>query len=264
MKAGWFSSNPDKAWVEKLFLLYSPVWMASMAYAVLSGGDKTWSDGALLVHAFATALPALLIPMLLARRFTKLPWYDSYWLKANLYLFIFGFFGNYFGSEYFFDVLGMVYRYPNVSTYLDPALVGSHQQKVPLIMYCYTHVYFMTYHSTSNVVLRKLHNLRLPAMWLLFPLFVFAIGYGWAWMETKAMANPLVAGSFYYRKVEVMLAYGSAIYATYFIASFPIWYFLDETVERRWNLWQTAAGALSASMLTFYMLDIAAHWVGTL
>jgi cycloeucalenol cycloisomerase len=62
----------------------------------------------------------------------------------------------------------------------------------------------------------------------------------------------------------VMLAYGSAIYATYFLASFPIWYFIDETRERRWTLLQTAAGALSASMLTLYMLDAAARWVGAL
>ena len=33
-----------------------------------------------------------------------------YWFKANLYIAIFNFAGNYFGSEYFFDVLGMVYE----------------------------------------------------------------------------------------------------------------------------------------------------------
>ncbi len=74
----WFSANPDKAWVEKFFLAYSPVWMASMAYMMLSGADKRWSDVALLIHAFATALPVLLVPMLLARRYTDRPWFDSY------------------------------------------------------------------------------------------------------------------------------------------------------------------------------------------
>ena len=262
MSTGWFSANPDKAWVEKFFLAYSPVWMASMAFMMLTGADKTWGDTALLIHAFATALPALLVPMLLAPRFTDVPWRQSYWLKANLYLLVFGFFGNYFGTEYFFDVLGMVYVYPNATTTLDAALVGSGRQSVPLIMYCYTHVYFMTYHATANVALRGLR--RLPGAALLFPLFVFLIGYFWAWMETKAMANPLMAASFYYQKMDVMLKFGSAIYATYFIASFPIWYFLDETRERRWSVLQAIAGALSASMLTFFMLDFAARVVGTL
>ena len=260
----WFSNNPDKAWVEKFFLIYSPVWMTSMAIVILTGADKSWGDTALLVHAFATALPVFILPMLLAPRFTDRPWYDSYWFKANVYLFVFGFFGNYFGSEYFFDLLGMVYNYPQVTTTLSPALLGHTNQTVPLIMYCYTHVYFMSYHSTSNIALRRLRGLRLPMMWLLFPLFVFVIGYFWAWMETRAMANPLTAGSFYYRKMAVMLKYGSAIYATYFIASFPIYYFIDETCERRWSLVQTVAGALSASMLTFYMLDFITHWIGSL
>lgn len=260
----WFSPNPDKAWVEKFFLIYSPVWMASMAMMMFTRWDKTWDDTALLLHGFLTALPVLLVPALLAKRYSTQRWQDSYWLKANLYLFVFGFFGNYFGSEYFFDVLGMVYIYPNATTNLDAALLGSGKQTVPLIMYFYTHVYFMTYHATANIALRRLKNLGLPAMWLLFPLFVFLIGYAWAWMETKAMANPMMASSFYYERMDRMLAFGSAIYATYFIASFPIYYFLDEDPKRRWTLLQTTAAGLSASMLTFYMLDFAAHWVGSL
>ncbi len=259
-----FSSNPDKAWVEKFFLIYSPVWMVAMGITMVTGADKSLGDTALLIHGFAMALPVLLIPMWLAPRHTDRRWYESYWFKANAYLFLFGFFGNYFGTEYFFDVLGMVYHYPQVTTRLDSALVGSGKQTVPLIMYCYTHVYFMTYHATSNIVLRVLRQLRLPAMWLLFPVFVFVIGYFWAWMETRAMANPMMATSFYYLKMDRMLKYGSAIYATFFIASFPIYYFIDETPQRRWTIAQTVAGALSASMLTFYMLDFATHALGSL
>ena len=259
----WFSPNPDKAWVEKFFLIYSPVWMASMAMMMFSGWGEQWGDTAMLVHGFATALPVLIIPLLIAQRYTDKPWHQSYWFKANLYLFIFGFFGNYFGSEYFFDVLGMVYTYPNITTNLDSALLGSGEQVVPLIMYCYTHVYFMTYHATANIALRKLNQIS-PVKWLLFPVFVFVIGYAWAWMETKAMATPLLENSFYYEKMDLMLAYGSAIYAVYFLASFPIWYFLDETREKSWSLWQTAAAGFTASMLTFYMLDVAAHKVGSL
>lgn len=261
---GYFSQNPDKAWVEKFFLIYTPVWMALMALMVFTGWDKSFNDTMLLLHGLIVCLPIFLVPMFIARKYTDKVWYDSYWFKANLYLFVFGFFGNYFGSEYFFDVLGMVYNYPNATTNLDSALVGRGEQKVPLIMYFYTHAYFMTYHATSNIALRKLRSLQLPGMWLLFPVFVFVIGYCWAWMETKAMANPLMAGTFYYQKMDLMLAYGSAIYATYFIASFPIYYFLDETTDKTWSWVQTIAAGLSASMLTFYLLDIVAHLFGAL
>lgn len=259
----WFSSNPDKAWVEKFFLIYTPIWMIEMAVMMIMGWDKSFSDTGLLLQSLFTASPVFIIPLLLAKKYSDTSWHESYWFKANIYLLVFGFFGNYFGSEYFFDVLGMVYNFPNATTRLDSAIVGSGVQTVPLIMYALTHVYFMTYHVTGNIALRRLSRSvkNKAVLWLLFPLFVFVIGYLWAWIETKAMANPLMVGTFYYEKMDVMLAYGSAIYATYFLASFPIYYFLDEDREKPWNIWQVIAAAFSASMLTFYMLDFAAHWV---
>ncbi len=260
----WFSDNPDKAWVEKLLLAYSPVWMASMAVMVFTGWDKSFGNGALLIHAFVTAAPVLVAPAVLARRYTHKAWHESYWFKVNLYLLVFSFFASYFGSEYFFDLLGMVYVYPNASTTLDAALVGSGEQSVPLIMYPYAYVYFSTYHATANVVLRRLRRLNLPGMTLLFPVFVFVIAYFWSWMETKAMANPLMASSFYYKSLDRMLAYGSAIYAVYFLASFPIYYALDETEERSWTLIEVCAGALSASALMMLGLDLITHWLGRL
>lgn len=261
----WFSDNPDRAWAEKFFLLYSPVWMALMALMMLTGWVTAFDDTALLLHAALVALPLAVIPAFL-QRWTNpsLRWYQSYWFKANLYIFLFGFFGNYFGSEYFFDVLGMVYHLPNASTSLDAALVGKSAQPVPLIMYFYTHAYFMTYHTSAIVVLRRIMHSGLPLRTLLFMPVVFVVGYAWAWMETRAMANPLMSATFYYQNMEAMLAYGSVIYATYFIASFPIFYFLDENANARWDLAKVTAAGLSASMLTFYLLDACAQAVGHL
>lgn len=265
-KSLWFSSNPDKAWVEKFFLIYSPIWMLVMAIVMIMGWQKSFSDMGLLLLSVFVAAPAFLVPLIIAQKYTDKPWYESYWFKANLYLAIFGFFGNYFGSEYFFDVLGMVYNFPNATTRLDSALLGTGVQTVPVIMYTLTHVYFMTYHATGNIALRRLSNAvgNKTLLFFLFPVFIFVIGYCWAWAETKAMANPLMAGLFYYQKMDVMLAYGSAIYATYFLASFPIYYFMDEDREKPWNTWQVMAAAMSASMITFYLLDFAAHKVGHL
>ncbi|MBD2857856.1 hypothetical protein IB286_02470 [Spongiibacter sp. KMU-158] len=262
--SGWFSENPDKAWVEKFFLIYTPVWMVLMAIMMPTGWAESAGNGALLFHGLLVALPIIVVPALLNKRFGSGSWCDSYWLKVNLYLFIFGFFGNYFGSEYFFDTLGMVYNYPNATTNLDSALLGSGEQKVPLIMYFYTHAYFMTYHATANITLRKFRSLNLPAGGFLFAVMVFVVGYLWAWAETKAMANPMLESSFYYKDMSRMLAYGSAIYATYFVASFPIYYWIDEIKTRKWTLLQVAAGGMAASMLTFYMLDITTHIIGRL
>ena len=52
----WFSANPDKAWVEKCFLAYSPAWMAVMGIMMWFGLDKSMSDAVLLfTHAEAVA-----------------------------------------------------------------------------------------------------------------------------------------------------------------------------------------------------------------
>lgn len=261
----WFSANPDRAWAEKFFLLYSPIWIFLMGIMMPTGWVQSFSDAALLIHGVLVAAPIFLVPLLLRRHVNPgRPWYDSYWFKANLYIGLFGFFGNYFGSEYFFDVLGMVYNMPNVTTVLDANRVGSGEQTVPVIMYLYTHAYFITYHTTAIIVLRRIMTAGIPASRLLFLPIVFAVGYCWAWLETKAMANPMMATSFYYTNMDAMLTYGSAIYALYFIASFPIYYYLDESATRRWDLWRVVAAGMSASMLTLYLLDAAAGWVGAL
>ena len=261
----WFSPNPDKAATERFFLLYSPVWMALMGLMMLTGWDKTGSDTILLLHSLLVAVPLLVIPAFSHyRKLRTLSWSsvsNSYWFKANLYIGLFSFFGNYFGTFYFFDMLGMVYNYPNAETSLESALLFRGDNPVPLIMYFYTHAYFMTYHVTATLVLRRLGANR--KFWIFLPA-TFIIGYFWAWMETKAMANPLMATSFYYENMAAMLAYGSAIYATYFIASFPIFFGIDEKTDRQWTVPVVAAGALSASMLTFYLLDFSMMLIGRL
>lgn len=259
----WFSENPDKAWGEKFFLVYTPIWILQTAIGVVLNFGKTLGDAGMLIHACAIAFPLFLVPLFIRRASQAgLRWYQTYWFKANVYIGIFSLLGNYFGSEYFFDVLGMVYRFPNVHLTLDSALVGSGQQTVPLIMYLLTMAYFATYHTTAMVVLRRLRTSRIRLLAWAFPLAVLAVGYFWAWMETFAMANPLMREAFYYQDMGRMLAYGSAVYACYFVASFPIFYFLDEKPDARWGLWQTAAAALSASMLTFFMLDLVTHFIG--
>lgn len=260
----WFSDNPDRAWGEKFFLFYSPVWMLSMGLMMLTGWDKSFSNGQLLVHAATIVAPMLVLPWWLDPLRGQRPWLQSYWFKANLFMAIFSVFGNYVGSEYFFDVLGMVYSYPNASTTLDTALVGEGTQTVPLIMYFYTHAYFMTYHTTAVLVLRRFMTSGLPLRGALFLPLAFVVGYCWAWMETKAMANPLMATSFYYNKLDAMLAYGSLIYATYFVVGFPVFYFMDENRHKPWSLTIACSAALSTSMLVFYLLDLCAHWVNTL
>ena len=261
----WLAENADKAWGEKFFLLYTPLWIGQVALATVLGWSTRLSEAGLLLHAALVWAPLLVVPWLwrVSAR-SGLRWYQSYWFKANVYIALFSLLGNYFGSEYFFDVLGMVYKYPQLHLTFDAALVGSGRQSVPLIMYLLTPAYFMTYHTTAVVALRRLRTAWPRGAALVFPLAVGALAYGWAWLETFAMANPLLREVFYYHRLERMLTYGSAVYACFFITSFPIFYFLDETESARWSLKQTVAAALAAAMLTFWLLDLLTHVIGSI
>jgi len=261
----WFSENPSKAWGEKFFLAYSPIWMALMGAVMGSGLSERLGEWGFLAVGIAVAAPLVVVPALIRdERPLGRRWYETYWLKANFYIAIFNFAANYFGSEYFFDVLGMVYDYPTIDLNLDATLVGSGEQQVPFIMYLLTQAYFLTYHTTAVVVLRRLRTSRLPVGTFLWPVLLVVVAYFWAWMETKAMANPWIASQFYYKDMERMLSYGSLFYSLYFIASFPIFYHLDEGRDTCWSLTKTAAAGLSASMLMMFLLDFAAAIFGPL
>jgi cycloeucalenol cycloisomerase len=74
----------------------------------------------------------------------------------------------------------------------------------------------------------------------------------------------MIEHQFYYRDMERMLAYGSMFYATYFVASFPIFYHLDETRTANWSLTKTAGAACAAGMIMLVLLDFATWFFGPL
>ena len=259
----WFSENPSKAWGERFFLLYSPVWIAMIGLVMALGVTDRVGEWGFLAIGLAVALPLVVVPALI-RNETSLGrrWYETYWFKANLYIAIFSFAANYFGSEYFFDILGMVYNYPMIELNLDSALVGSGEQRVPIMMYLLTQAYFMTYHTAAVVGLRRMRTSRIPFAKMLWPAFVVVVAYLFAWLETRTMANPLIESQFYYKDISRMLAYGSIFYALYFIPSFPIFYQLDETRNSSWSLRMTAAAACTAALSMLLLLDLAARVFG--
>lgn len=261
----WFSNNPSKAWGERFFLAYSPVWMALMALVMGLGITERVGEWGFVAIGIAVAAPLIVAPALIRdERPLGRRWDQTYWFKANLYIAIFNLAANYFGTEYFFDILGMVYDYPMIELNFDSALVGSGDQRVPVLMYLLTQAYFLTYHTTAVIVLRRIRTSRLPVGAVLWPILLAVVAYFWAWMETKAMANPWIADQFYYQDVERMLTHGSLFYSLYFIASFPIFFHLDEERDTCWSAKKTIAAALSASMIMLFLLDFAAAMFGPL
>ena len=260
----WFSANPSKAWGEKFFLAYTPVWIGAMGLLMATGTGRRWSDLGLNLAMLAILLPLVVVPALI-RDETALgrPWWRTFWFKLNVWIGIYAGVGSYFGSEYFFDVLGMVYNYPQLRWRLDAVLLGSGQQTVPLIMYPSAHFYFVTYHTVGVMVLRRFRTSRAYSVWL-WPIAVLMAAYGFAWAETYFMTGGAIAEQFTYRDLPRMLRWGSLFYAAYFLVSFPMIYRLDERPDEDWPLRRVAVEALAAGMLLLFVLDSLTRYVGRL
>ena len=259
----WFSANASKAWGEKFFLAYSLWWMLAMGVLMQTGTGARWGDLALNAAMIAILAPIVVVPALIHdESVLGRPWWRTYWFKLNLWIGIYAAVGSYFGSEYFFDVLGMVYNYPQLHWRLDSVLLGTGSQTVPLIMYPSAHFYFVTYHTIGVIVLRRARTSRLLSREWMWPLICIAAAYFFAYMETFAMTGGSIAEQFSYRDLPRMLRWGSLFYACYFVVSFPLVYRLDENVGDDWPLGKVAAEALAAGMLLLVALDTATRIVG--
>ena len=258
----WFSQNPSKAWGEKFFLAYLPFFFALNAGKQLFG----WMNVGTVWHIAQNVLmlaPLYLIPLLirdessLGRR-----WYQTYWFKMNVWIYIFAFIATYFFTEYFFDVLGMVYNFPQVTLFFDSVLLGSGEQRIPLGMYFNAAAFFVVYHTLAVIVLRRIRTSRINTGFIALAAVTLVTAYFFAWAETRLVATDSNAPYFYYRDLPWMLHYGSVFYACYFVVSFPMVYRLDEAEGENWPLSRVCIDALAASMLVFVLLDIAMRFIG--
>jgi cycloeucalenol cycloisomerase len=90
-------------------------------------------------------------------------------VQANVWIWLFGFVGNYFWTHYFYKVLGASYSFP-VTIMLNDVrptpgapfslLCGASDLKqtlrqVPFFLYLITHAYFCSYHTVSTILLRR-------------------------------------------------------------------------------------------------------------
>ena len=271
----WFSANTDKAWAERHFLLFIPVWflfnMGIQAAGWLNTGNF-WNiaQNLLMWLPWCVALPWWL------RRDSGVAWHRSYWFKFNLFIFVWTFWATYFHTEYFFQVLGMRYRFPEVSLYLDSALCGPAEatalatmQKVPPSMYLNATAFFIVYHASAVVVMRRFRAFTRAlgpiGKGLTWPLIVGATAVFWAWMETffyfQVAANDMA--NVWYQDLPRMLAYGSWFYALYFVVSFPMVYRLDEDPqESPWPLSRVVIEASAVGMISMFLIDLATHVLG--
>ena len=240
------ATQKAKRAAEIWFLGYGAVWIACFA-VIIAFQWYTWFDR---IHYLAVcgvlSLPYVAQP-LLAPGLTgeaHRPLTERYCFKANVWVLLFGFIGNYWYTHYFYSVLKAEYTMPSWDF-----------NGVPIPMYLATHFYFIFYHTLSNCVLRKVYTTyqASPARTLYASALVLAMSYFTAFMETLT-----ISGFPCYRFEDRHMAYtlGSAFYAIYFVVSFPVFHRLDEDPKAaRFTVFQTVFEALGSGMLVLCLLD---------
>ncbi|MBB3048794.1 cycloeucalenol cycloisomerase [Litorivivens lipolytica] len=267
----WFSHNPDKAWAEKFFLAYIPVFFAYNALMQQTG----WLDAGNFWHITQNLImwfPFCVIVPWVLRRNSGVPWQQSYWFKLNVYMAVFIFFCTYFHTEYFFDVLGLRYRFNDVSLHFDSVLVGpdeatalAQHKKVPPGMYLNSIAFFIVYHTAAVVVMRRIRSMTggwgKSGRTLAWMVIVATTALFFAWAETYFYITDDAAANVWYVDLERMLKWGSIYYAMYFIVSFPNVFRLDEE-SADWSLSRTVLEACAVSAISLLLLDLWALILG--
>ena len=263
----WLSDNDDCAWAEKLYLWYIPVFFIISAITARTGFSiaGNWQNllGGLLVW-----LPFCVLLPLYLRRNHPLPIWQQWWFKFQLYLVVVIFFLTYFGTEYFFDTLGMRYKYDNVSWYFDSALLGPDQataladhKRVPIGMYPISVGFFTVYHVGAILMVRRIYRfgqtLGLTAGRVAFLAGIVVAALFWAWLETMLFVSQPKGSYAWYEDLERQLGIGSLFYAMGFLFTFINVYWLDERASHRaWSLYRVMIEAAAMCLLILLAGDL--------
>lgn len=251
-------THKSKHAYEMFVLYYTPIWIGSFAIIVAFQLYESFTAWTYLYVCVGLSLPFLLQPLLLPSAGfgspdANRPWDCRYATKANVWLAIYSFIGNYWYTHYFYTVLKAKYTMP-----------AHRLNNVPIALYFATHFYFSTYHVFSNACLRKVVTTFEAGIrrQILFVSVVVVLSYFTAFMET------LTISSFpYYSFEDRHTAYtvGSAFYGIYFLVSFPAFFAFNDGIDtnkQQPNLWDTVVSACGHGMLILILLDFVRLYLG--
>jgi cycloeucalenol cycloisomerase len=253
----WLPTNDNlaKLQFEKWALAYTVVWIGLIGVVIVTQAYEWFDENHYMAFGTSLAAPYLLQPILFPLPAEKnLPLTMRYSFKANVWIAIFAFIGSYWYTHYFYSVLQAEYSFP-----------AHRLNDVPICLYFMAHFYFVTYHTASNMLLRKIETTFNPSFMrtVLFWTTIFAFAYFTAFMETLSIS----AFPYYHfppaLKRDIYIK-GSAFYGIYFIVSYPVFYRLDEKVnpssaktdnKHPHSFFQTVMEACGSSMIVLCLLD---------
>lgn len=247
-KPKWLADKRNEASVrggERLFLGYSVVWIAAAIIVIAFRLYESFDRWGYLLFCAGCALPLPLMALLgwpntedKGRRLSA-----RYSVKANAWLALFSFAGNYWYTHYFYHVLGAWYSF------------DAHRlNNVPIPLYFMTHPYFSLYHTVARMCLRRARSRFAPG-WQRVALeasIVLALSYLCAAAEAITIAGFPYYG---FRNRRLAISVGSFFYGVYFLVSFPAFSRIDADSRRPHSLFRAMVEAAAASFLVLQMLD---------
>jgi len=246
-------TQPSKRTYEIYALHYTPIWIAVFAVVVLFEVYEKLDAWGYDVLCVSLALPFLCHPFTTS---LDRPIIERYSFKANVWLLIYSFIGNYWYTHYFYSVLKAKYTMP-----------AHRLNDVPIALYFATHFYFSTYHVFSNVLLRWVDSSYEKGVrkTLLFGAVVICFSYFTAFMETLTISS---YPYYFFEDRNMAYTVGSAFYGIYFLVSFPAFYYFDNDVDskeggkRGMTLYETVVSSCGAGMIILCLLDFVRLYLG--
>ena len=259
----WFGTNQSKTETEVLFLSFASCWILYFAIIVSTGMYHEFKRWEYLYVCTPMALIYILIPFFYGMESDK-PFFERYYIKANVWIWILSYVGNFYWTHHFYNLLGAKYTF-------DAHRIND----VPIAMFMATHAYFCFYHSLTNVCIRRMRRTMYYSSCNskgkigLNMLFIGFLAYTTAFMETKT-----IEGFDYweFQNRDRALLVGSVVYMIYFIVSFPKFLQVDEgvkssnrkvkSIKGAWTIEHVVWDSLGSCMLVTILLDFWRLWIG--
>lgn len=248
--------EPSKRAYELFALTYTPIWIFAFGCIVAFGLYERFDEWSYLYVCVGLALPFLLQPIIMPSAGfgspdAQRPLSERYAFKANMWLAVYSFIGNYWYTHYFYSVLKAKYTMP-----------AHRLNNVPIALYFATHFYFSTYHVFSNLLLRKIVTSYQAGFGrsVLYVAVVMAFSYFTAFMETLTIsAYP----DYSFEDRNMAYTVGSAFYGIYFLVSFPAFSRFDSDIDndnnkgqgRAVGIWETVVSSCGYGMMIMILLD---------
>ena len=234
-------------------LCFTPFWIGSFALIILGRLYEHFDPYAYDYVCWLIALPLFLQPLFfpscgVSSPDEARPVLARYSTKAMVWLAVYSFIGNYWFTHYFYSVLKAKYTMPGVLRLND----------VPTCTFPATQFYFTTYHTFSNLLLRKVRTSFEAGTrrTLLYVGVVLVFSYFTAFTETLAMsAFPL----FSFEDPFLVQTVGSAFYGMYFVVSYPAFNYFDDNVDseakQQVTVWDAVVHCCGYMMIIMCLLD---------